>query len=187
MDKLELRRQLKARRNAFTQAQQQKSSALVCGHILASEHYHNAQAILGYLAFGRELSVDAVLEQALKDGKKVYVPYITSDTEFQAVRLTDMVNFELDRYGIRSLKKVGEIINPANLDLVLVPAVAYAKDGNRLGMGAGYYDRFLLGCPKATKLGLAYEALLQEYLPTDAYDIPIGYLVTESGIINTRL
>lgn len=187
MDKHELRKQLKAKRSALTKEQQQSSSALVCGHILASEYYRKAKTILGYLAFGKELNVDAVLEQAIREGKRVYVPFIVSATEFRAVRLLGLENLVLDRYGIRTLNKPEEIIDPSKLDLVLVPAVAFAEDGSRLGMGAGYYDRFLLHCAQAEKLGIAYEGLLQKQLPIDEFDIPIELLVTESGIINTTI
>lgn len=187
MDKHELRKQLKAKRSALTKEQQQSSSALICEHILASEYYRKAKTILGYLAFGKELNLDAVLVKAIQDRKQVYVPFIVSETEFQAVRLFSLEDLVLDRYGIRTLNMPEEIIDPSSLDLVLVPAVAFAKDGSRLGMGAGYYDRFLLRCEQAEKLGIAYESLLQEQLPSDEYDIPIERLVTESGIINTTI
>jgi len=185
MDKKELRKKLKAQRNALTTEEVQHSSTLVCKHILESKAYKKAQYLLGYLAFGKELNVDIVLEQALKDGKRVYVPNIISATEFEAVELSDMHGFRLDRFGIRSVPEPLRVLDPAKLDLVLVPAVAFSRDGNRMGMGAGFYDRFLLKCPQAVKLGLAYKALLQEILPTDKYDVPLKYLVTEEGIVQT--
>lgn len=185
MDKKELRKQLKAQRNALSLEEVRSSSKLVTSFILESEVYKKAQHILGYLAFGKELNVDAVLLQALKDGKQVYVPHIISSTEFEAVKLESFQNLVLDCYGIRSVAESVKVLKPEKLDLVLVPAVAFAKDGSRLGMGAGYYDRFLLKCPQAVKLGMAYKALLQEKLPADAYDVPVQYLVTEEGIGKT--
>lgn len=186
MDKKELRKQLKAQRQAFSSEQVERSSQLVCQHILQSEAYKAAKCILGYLAFGKELNIDTVLQQALKEGKQVYVPDIVSATEFKAAELTGFDSFVYDRYGIRSMAEPIKHEEPAKLDLVLVPAVAFAKDGSRMGMGAGYYDRFLLKCPQAHKLGVGYEELLQEKLPTDEYDLPVDSLVTEVGLATIK-
>ena len=185
MEKKELRKALKAQRNALSTEEVARSSTFVCQHILANAAYQEAEHILGYLAFGKELSLDAVLEQALAEGKKVYVPHIISATEFVAVQLSSLQDLALDRYGIRCVKEPVKVLEPSKLDLVLVPAVAFARDGNRLGMGAGYYDRFLLKCLQAVQIGVAYAALLQDEVPTDAYDVPVPYLATESGIVQT--
>lgn len=182
MDKVKLRRELKTRRNAFSPEQVIESSKQVCEHIRACAAYKEAKTILGYLAFGKELSLDLLLTQALEDEKKVFVPHIVSATEFVAAELKGMDDFALDRYGIRCLKEPIETIEPEKLDLILVPAVAFAKDGNRLGMGAGYYDRYLVQCPQALKIGVAYQALLQERLPKDRCDVAVPYIVTEGGI-----
>lgn len=182
MDKAKLRRELKARRNAIAPEQVIESSKQLCEHILACSAYKEAKTILGYLAFGKELNLDLLLTKALEDGKKVYVPHIVSATEFVAAELKSMDDFALDRYGIRCLKEPIETIGPGKLDLILVPAVAFAKDGNRLGMGAGYYDRYLVQCPQAVKIGVAYQALMQDSLPKDRYDVAVPYIVTEGGI-----
>ena len=129
---------------------------------------------MGYLAFGNELSVDLVLQQALRDGKTVAVPLVQSATEMAPVQLQNMLNFELDRYGIRSVRQ------PANL--VLVPGLAFGRDGSRLGMGAGYYDRFLPQAENALLMGIAYDAFIQPSLPRDEFDVLVQLLASESGI-----
>jgi len=182
MDKTTWRKLLKAQRKAMTKEQVAISSRLVSEQILASTLYKKANSILGYLAFGQELNIDAVLKQALLEGKKVYVPYIISATEFVAAELRDMEHFDLDRYGIRSVRKPLSTMAPAELELILVPAVAFARDGMRMGMGAGYYDRFLPQAKQAVMLGIAYEALLQDKLPADEHDVAVQYLVTEGGL-----
>ena len=71
------------------------------------------------------------------------MPLVQSATEMAPVQLENMLEFELDRYGIRSVRQPAKLLQPQQLDLVLVPGVAFGRDGSRLGMGAGYYDRFL--------------------------------------------
>ena len=183
MDKIELRKKLKALRNNLTQDEVDVSSRLVAEKILACDAYRKAEHIMGYLAFGKELSVDGILKQALADGKRVYVPEIISQTEIRAVELESFTDFAYDRFGIRSVPEPVKVCNPKILDLVLVPAVAYDRAGNRMGMGAGYYDRFLPQTENAIKIGVAYDALLQDELPYNEYDVPVPYLVSESGIV----
>ena len=183
-----LRGKLLRQRAGLTHEQVQESSARLCAHILACDAYRRAERIMGYLAFGREISLDAVLAQALADGKEVYVPYIISAEKFIAARLHDMQNFSLDRYGIRSVRQPEGcgICPPEALELIIVPGVAFAKNGARLGMGAGYYDRFLARCGAAYKLGAGYCALLQQTLPAGKFDLAMDAVATEKGIFSCR-
>lgn len=181
-EKQELRKHLKAVRSKLTPEYVVSSSDAVAQHILACDAYKNAKLIMGYLAFGKELSVDKVLLQALADGKKVVVPLIVSATEMEAAVISNLQDFCLDRYGIRSVREPVDLVSPEAIDLVLVPGVAFGRDGSRMGMGAGYYDRFLERAFKAETIGVAYEKLLQDKLPADKYDIPVQYLVSETGI-----
>lgn len=185
LEKKELRKTLLQLRNTVGRDHGALSSAKVCQHILKSAAYKKAQCILGYLAFGPELNVDEVLRQALRDGKRVCVPHIVSKTVFEAAVINDLEHFVLDRYGIRTVAEPVTEILPEQIDLILVPGVAFAKNGARMGMGAGYYDRFLLRAQQAQLLGVAYEELLQVSLPCDEHDVPIPYLVTEGGVAQT--
>lgn len=182
--KIELRRRLQRLRAKMSGEQAAASSLQASRHILACDAYRKAKCIMGFLAFGKELSVDIVLEQALADGKIVAVPLITSDKEFVPVRLLDMQHFSLDRYGIRTAPQPVQLVESEEIDLILVPGVAFGRDGSRLGMGAGYYDRFLLKAGQAVRMGVAYDALMQDALPVDAYDVNMQLLASESGIIH---
>ncbi len=66
--------------------------------------------------------------------------------------------------------------------LVLVPGVAFDVYGNRMGYGKGYYDRYFSGEFSGARIGVCYDLQMAEYLPTDQYDVPLPYLVTESGL-----
>lgn len=181
-EKSELRQRLKKLRSGLTGEQVAACSAQTARHILACDAFRKAHCIMGYLAFGKELSVDAVLQQALAEGRQVAVPLIVSPTEFVAAELTSMTDFEYDRYGIRTVRQPIKQLDPAELDLVLVPGVAFGRDGSRMGMGAGYYDRFLPKASQAVLMGVAYDCLLQESLPHDCYDVFVQLLASESGI-----
>lgn len=127
-EKVELRKYFKRLRSQLTAEQAASGSLLTARQILACDAYRKASCIMGYLAFGNELSVDLVLQQALRDGKTVAVPLVQSATEMAPVQLENMLNFELDRYGIRSVHQPAKLLQPQQLDLVLVPGVAFGRE-----------------------------------------------------------
>lgn len=182
MEKAQLRRELKKTRNALAPEYVQLCSSKIAEYVLSSKIYRQSEKIMGYLSFGKEISVDKILRQALADGKTVYVPFVLTSDKMTAARIFDFESFQLDRYGIRTVAEPYESISPAMLDLILVPGVAFDKKGNRMGMGAGYYDRYLLQAVHAVTCGITCTILVQDKLPYDANDIPVSVLATEQGI-----
>jgi 5-formyltetrahydrofolate cyclo-ligase len=179
--KIITRRELKAVRASLTAEQVRAKSKAVCNFIRASELYQKAGCLMAYLAFGQEVCLDELLQDALAQGKTVAVPQVLSKTGMAAVRLTSLVNLVPDCYGIRSVAGQPQVVEPQALDLILVPGVGFSPSGQRIGMGAGYYDRFLVQT-RGYRLGVTYEALLRKQLPVDELDQKVTALVTELGI-----
>lgn len=181
-NKNELRAELKKARNNLEPIYVEEASKLICQRIIASSLYKNANVILAYLAFGKEVSCDELVTQALADGKTVCIPYIIDKEHFLAAKLNSLENLVLDRYGIRTVAEPIIEVSHSDIGLILVPGLAFGRDGSRMGMGAGYYDRFLADT-QAITLGLAYEKMLQDEIPTDEHDIAMEYIITESNLI----
>ncbi|NLU45252.1 MAG: hypothetical protein GXX11_10460 [Acholeplasmataceae bacterium] len=124
------RKLLQARREALTAQEVSSNSELIAKRIFAHELFKKAHTIMGYLAFGKEASIDLVLQQALAGDKIVCVPQVVYGSNFmQAVRLREMGNMCLDRFSIRTPKEPYEIISPETVDLILVPGVGFTKFG----------------------------------------------------------
>jgi len=175
------RGELLAIRRAFSADQVREWSNAVARFVLASEAYRRAKCVMGFLAFGREISVDTVLKDALAAEKIVAVPRVTGKHSMSAVRLLSLEGLVLDRYGIRTPDIYApEIVLPPDA-LVLVPGVGFTPEGARLGMGAGYYDRFLAGVG-GEKLGVTCEAQLRSELPEEKNDLRMTAIVTEKGL-----
>ena len=138
-EKVELRKYFKRLRSQLTAEQAASGSLLTARQILACDAYRKASCIMGYLAFGNELSVDLVLQQALHDGKTVAVPLVQSATEMAPVQLQNMLNFELDRYGIRSVRQPAKLLPPPPRDHVLVAGVGLRRARRPPGVGGGDY------------------------------------------------
>ncbi|MCH4157734.1 MAG: 5-formyltetrahydrofolate cyclo-ligase [Acidaminococcaceae bacterium] len=182
LEKKQVRQELLQIRKSFSPQEVEAKSAAVCQHILGSTAYRQAHCIMAFLAFGQEISVDRVLQDALNSNKIIAVPYVLSKTEFKAVRFQSFRDLELDRYGIRSVKPPVQEVHPEAFDLLLVPGVGFSRQGQRMGMGAGYYDRFL-ALTSGFKLGVTCTALLTgAALPVDRFDQDVDALVTEKGI-----
>ncbi len=186
MDKNQLRKELKSLRNRLSKEDVAAKSAAVCRSILKLPVYKNAQTIFAYLAFGNEVSIDSVIKAALKDGKKICVPLITGPHEMQAALLQSFDAVQLGAYGIRAPQEGAALIAPQQIDLVLVPGLGFDLAGGRMGMGAGFYDRFLPQCTKAVTTGITYDILLCSKIICDSRDVPVDYVVTESQTAKCR-
>ncbi|MDO4179320.1 MAG: 5-formyltetrahydrofolate cyclo-ligase [Phascolarctobacterium sp.] len=181
--KNEIRARLKLARKTLATDYVKEASNAICQNILASKIYDDSEVILAYLAFGKEVNCDELIRKALAVGKTVCIPFIIDKENFVSAKLESLDNLSLDRYGIRTVAEPFIEIPQAEIDLILVPGLAFGEDGSRMGMGAGYYDRFL-GKTQAITLGLAYKKLMQPSLPMDEHDVFMQYIVNEEKINN---
>jgi 5-formyltetrahydrofolate cyclo-ligase len=181
-EKHRVRCELKETAACFSEHYVAEASRAVCEKVLNSSEFIEAAVIFGYLSFHDEISVDAVLTEALRLGKTVAVPWIVSRTEMQAVCLETLEDLPTDRYGIRTASEPVKIISPDRLDLVLVPGSGFTKTGYRMGRGAGFYDRFLTRT-SGFRMGITCDALLREAIPMDEHDQTVEALVTETRFI----
>ena len=136
-----------------------------------------------YVSLPTEVSTDHFIKEALKQGKRVAVPYIEPDKQtLRATELTSIEDLEEGPLGIR--QPGGEDFRTVSLeeiDLVIVPAIAYDKNNMRLGRGKGFYDRFLAqeGLSSAKVIGLAFNFQVIDRLPSDPHDRPVSRVITD--------
>lgn len=183
MGKKDVRQQLQFRRSAMTKEAVTNNSKLIAENILASELYKKAAVIMGYLSFENEASIDLVLQQALASGKIVCVPQVLyGANSMQTVKIRNLQEFCLDKFGIRIPPEPCEVIRPQTIDLILVPGVGFSSLGARLGMGKGYYDKFLPQATIAATVGVAHSLQIEVEIPTAEHDINMQYLVTEKSL-----
>jgi dihydrofolate synthase/folylpolyglutamate synthase len=154
------------------------ASDTVCKKLPALEAYRNAKTIFLFRAFRSELDLSLFAEQAERDGKVLVYPYCPDRSHMLALKPGE--SWKADRFGIPvPVPEQSTVIDPADIDLVLCPCVAFDRDGRRLGMGAGYYDRFLPQCRNAVKILIAFEAQCLDRVCTEAFDLPVDAVITE--------
>lgn len=171
MDKKELRSQIRARKRAMTEEEiLSRSDAL--GKLFAqSEAYRNAKTIYGYLPYNQEVRTVPMLEQALKDGKRVAVPKCYGE-EMKFIYLTDLTQVAPGYANIPE-PIADEPIADDPTALVLMPGLAFDSQGHRIGYGGGFYDKFLSAEPNHPTLALCYEFQMLPHLETEEHDIPV--------------
>ena len=181
-EKRRVRLELKETAARFSETFVAEASRAVCEKVLQSGEFQKAAVVFGYLSFRNEISVDAVLKEALRLEKTVAVPWIISKTEMKAALLNSLDNLPADRYGIRTALEPVRFVEPGNIDLVLVPGTGFSVKGCRMGRGAGFYDRFLVQTC-GFRLGITCDKLLRKTIPMDENDQPVDALVTETKFI----
>ena len=176
------RRAGRAARRALSAQARAAANAALCANLWQLDAVQNAQTILLYAAFGSEADLSAFAEKAQAQGKALAYPVCG-----EAYSLTAAVpgpdGWETGLYGIRTpVLERSVLLEPEQLDLVLVPCTAFDAACRRVGMGKGYYDRYLPRCRNAVALGVAFEAQRVDVAAVDAHDEKLDGFVTEGGL-----
>jgi 5-formyltetrahydrofolate cyclo-ligase len=150
--------------------------------VLGMPEYKSAGKLFVYCSTDREPDTRRLIDEALRAGKQVSVPRIVSKGIMEAAVIESVAELVPGRFDIPTAPEDSHVIPKEELDLVIVPAVAFDREGYRLGYGGGYYDRFLAGIPAVT-VGLARWAILLDEAPREAHDIKVRYVVTEKRVI----
>jgi len=155
--------------------------------LFSTDLWKKAESIGVTVSKGTEWETRPIIEEAWKEEKKVSVPKSIHKTrELHFYQLEDYNQLEVGYYDLE--EPVPEKTNRteiADIDLLIVPGVAFNKEGYRIGFGGGYYDRFLKDFSNET-VSLAHTNQLREDLPIEEYDLPVDKIITEQGIIDCK-
>ena len=175
MDKKELRRTIRERKRAMTEEEIVSRSKKLGELFAQSEAYKAAKTIYGYLPYNQEVRTVPMLEQALKDGKRVAVPKVYGD-EMKFLYLDDLSQVEKGYAGIPE-PIADDPLADDDTALVLMPGLAFDPQGHRIGYGGGFYDKFLAAEPNHPTLALCYEFQMLPKLDTEEHDIPVDTIL----------
>jgi len=181
--KRQLRRACRQVRKALGEAARQQSSLSICGWIETWHIFQRAAVILAYMPIPGEVDLTPLLVR--QHQKKWVLPRIIPEEDHRMV-FHIYEPYEPERlvrhpFGMAEPAPDLPVIPPSEVALALVPGVAFDRQGRRLGYGGGYFDRFLCDFTGVT-LGVIYQALLLDQLPYGEHDVPVGWIVTESGL-----
>jgi 5-formyltetrahydrofolate cyclo-ligase len=184
VEKSEARRQIAEAVRGLTPPERNAKSASIAGRVLSLPEIQPARAVMGFLPMPDELDTRPLLAKLISAGKRVYVPRtVLRPRRMFPVRLTDVESLRIGEYGI--MEPAGEeTCGPTDLDFIILPGRAFDAKGNRLGRGAGYYDRFLATLSEnAVLCGICFDCQVMETVPTDERDRPVDIVVTETRVL----
>ena len=178
MDKKELRRYIREQKRHFTSQQLGEMSLSIMSSVLTHPRVQEADTILMYHSLPDEVDTHSALDQLLAMGKKVFLPKVVSDTEMTIHEYTGQDSLKpSEPYGIlEPITPELSILN-SQLSIVVVPGMAFDKQGHRLGRGKGYYDRFLSRVPNIYKLGVCFPFQMVESVPSEETDILMDEII----------
>ena len=171
-----------AARRALSEADRTSANAALCARIAGLNCFRTAQNILLYAAFGGEADLSTLAGQAAAQGKILAWPVCGEGFSLTAA-VPEANGWEVGVYGIRTpVLRRSALLRPDQLDLVLVPCTAFDAACRRVGMGKGYYDRYLPRCRNAVALGVAFEAQRVPEAAADGRDRQLDGFVTERKV-----
>ena len=159
------------------------ASQIICEKLSQLEVFRSARCIGAFLSLPSEVQTGGILQACWAKGASVCVPYY-----MEGQRMYGMSSFERggairkQKWNVPEPEAVMPV-DPAGLDLILVPALAFDRQGVRLGHGGGYYDRLLSSVKRAFRLGLAFHEQLTDQLPHEPHDQPVHAILTEQTLI----
>ncbi len=176
-----LRQSIRRQQAALSESYKTSSSKAIAKFMMQQEAWRRAQVVFLYMSMKSEVGTEELIKTAHMQGKTVCLPRCVENRQMQARLVTPESRLRPAAFGILEPGEDTPLLQPQEIELVVAPCVAVDKAGNRLGNGAGYYDRFLQRT-NAVVACLCRQAFLQQSLPSDSWDYTVDMVVTEAGI-----
>jgi 5-formyltetrahydrofolate cyclo-ligase len=167
-------------------------SRIICDQVIVQPVYRQAKTVMWYSHCRSEVRTQPALSGELAAGKRAVIPYCTKDerghNKLGLWRLSDFAELVPGMWGIleppgHRWGELGKEVAPEQLDCIVVPGVAFDRNGGRLGNGAGYYDHLLKSVRvDATLIGICFESQLLEQVVMDAHDVAMDFVITEKAL-----
>ena len=176
--KSELRKQVLQEMKAIPQKQKNTMDRALTDRLVHHPFYQEAKVIATYLSFPHEFQTQGLIDQALRDGKKVMIPktYPKGRMEFVVYDPQQLVKTS---FGLLEPQGNLEVVDASQIDLIHVPGLAFTTEGYRIGYGGGYYDRYLENFA-GHSLSTIYPCQVQEFNSED-HDIPVQEVLIDEG------
>ena len=183
--KSEIRQRLLRQRRSLNRQDIAKKSEVISNKLTELDFVRDAKCIMAYLAFRNEVDLKLLLKFCKEKGIIAAVPRITGSGIMEAAEYADSSVLQQNKYGIYEPSDTCGI-DKENIDVIIVPAVAFDEEGYRLGYGGGYYDRFLENT-KAVKTGVCFDFQIVSMLPKEEHDIKMDMVISEKRTLGGAL
>lgn len=160
-----------------------RAASVLLRILLRQPFFKDVSSVMCYVSLYDELPTLELIDYLLVRGYRVSVPFVTGDCEMLAVYVSSANQLRRGSFGIMEPEYLPENkAEKSGIDLAVIPGVCFDRSRNRLGRGAGYYDRFLQDF-EGIKVGICHHKCLADSLSTESHDIPMDFVVTDAGVV----
>lgn len=175
-----LRQEINALKQQYSASDLKSFSLPIITEMLSFDSVKEADCIMLYNSMPDEVDTRQAIEQLYEHGKKILLPVVVSKTEMEIREYTGPDNMKIGPYHIP--EPIGKTYTAyPEIDVIIVPGVAFDRQGNRMGHGRGYYDRFFSHIPGTLKIGICFPFQLVPTVPADVFDVKMDYIITGNG------
>lgn len=180
LNKKQIRKDIIKLRDEFDISEKIIADEIILKKLLLREEYIKCKNIFIYIGFGSEIDTRKYIERFWQDNKTVVVPRTNIEKkEMDVVKIDNFDNLIKDKYGILEPDISEKAFDKDDIDLIIMPGVAFDRDGGRVGYGGGYYDKFLETLSSnVKKIALCYDFQIVKKIPLSSYDIKVDKIIT---------
>lgn len=178
MEKKELRNLIRSRKRQFSSIQLEELSLDILARLSKNVHFQQAQTILAYYSLPDEVNTHLLIERLLKKGKRVLLPVVIDNENMILREYTGQQ--DLKEGALHIMEPIGKEFPEqaySQIDVAIIPGMSFDPQGNRLGRGKGYYDKFLQQVPYIYKIGICFDFQKVEHVPSEDTDIIMDEVV----------
>jgi 5-formyltetrahydrofolate cyclo-ligase len=186
--KAEVRQACLCQRTSLGEKERKRKSVIIQQKLMDLPEFQLAQTVMLFLDFREEVETTVLAEGTIAGKKKLVLPRCAPHAILLPIEVRDLMrDIELGAYGIREPKLTLGVVEPSEIDLIIVPGSGFDLQGNRLGYGGGYYDRFfMLLNPLTPRVALGFECQVIPQVPVGKHDAKMTMLITENRVYNFK-
>lgn len=179
--KQEIREQLKKVRKRLEDSDWKQATDKITEKVIQSDAFREATDIFCYMSIANEVGTTGIIEEAWRLGKEVWMPKV-SGTDMDFYQVQSLEELRTGAFGVPEPSGEGEKAS-AEDGLMIVPGVAFDREGHRIGYGKGYYDQYIRRHPAVITMGIAFDFQLMEKIPVEEQDENVDFIVTETLLL----
>ena len=182
-----LRNEMRKKRASISKEEREAASHKIITRLLENEIYKKSKTIMAYASMPEEIQLKELFDNAFANEKTVAIPLIIGRGTMRPVFLPTMQDLEVGDFGIMTVRQEKrKYVELEEIDCIIVPGAAFDRNGNRLGLGGGYYDRFLKRAENIKRIALAFEFQITEKIPNEEHDEKVDIIITENETIKSE-
>ena len=186
--KRKIRKELIDLRNGKSGEDLEELSREISRRLFLTPEFKKAKTVMFYVSTGSEVRTESMIKEAMKLGKKIAVPAV--ELEEHALKVCELNDCDAElapgAFGILEPKKeCRRELPPADIDLVIVPGIAFDRKGVRIGYGKGFYDKLLPSMEGVRIIGLAFDFQILPEIPVEDHDVRVDKIITEKAVLRT--